>query len=247
MIPEEIVVSILGTEINDIEIYKKAFTHKSAVQHDGAEGSYETLEFMGDSVLGFIVTKFLYDQYEHLQEGFLTRARTKIVCGKTLSEISRKLGFNNWVIMDEKGMRNGWNNNPKILEDVFEAFVGAVYLDLGMIEAKKFILSILGNQDLIDIPKLMIDDNYKDVLMRLCQSNKWELPEYKQLTHVETGKFRVGVVVEGKQWGTGKGSTKKEAEQAGAYFTLKRMEEFIGKKLVPSKRPNAMIKNVNRR
>jgi len=70
MIPVEVVESLLCTEVNDIEIYKKAFTHKSAVQHDGAEGSYETLEFMGDSVLGFIVTKFLYDKYEHLQEGF---------------------------------------------------------------------------------------------------------------------------------------------------------------------------------
>lgn len=247
MISTEEVENIIGTQINDLKIYQKAFIHKSAIQHDGIDGSYETLEFMGDSVLGFVVTKFLYDKYEHLQEGFLTRARTKIVCGKTLAEVSRKMGFSNWIVMDEKGMRNGWVNNPKLLEDVFEAFIGAIYLDLGMIEAKKFIIKIISNTDLIDISKLMIDDNYKDILMRFCQANKWELPEYRQLDHIETGKFRIGIIVEGRQWGTGKGSTKKEAEQAGAYFTLKRMEIEYDKKLVPSKRPNAMIKNVHRR
>ena len=247
MISTQEVEAIIGTNIKNIDVYRKAFKHKSSVQHDGVEGSYETLEFMGDSVLGFIVTKYLFDRYENLQEGFLTRARTKIVCGKTLAEVSAKLGFHNWVQMDEKGMRNGWNNNPKILEDVFEAFVGAIYLDLGMIEAKKFVLGVLDNPDLIRLDRLMVDDNYKDILMRVCQSQKWDLPEYRQLDHVDATKFRVGVYVQGHQWGTGKGSTKKEAEQAGAYFTLKRLEEKLEKRLVPSKRPNAMIKNVHRK
>ena len=240
----EVEALLNGKSINDIEIYKKAFTHKSAVQHEGVKGSgsYETLEFMGDSVLGLIVTKYLLDKYEHLQEGFLTRARTKIVCGETLASISAKLGFDRWIIMDEKGMRTNLFRNPKIMEDVLESFIGAIYLDLGMIEAKKFVISLLNNPNLVDISKLMVDDNYKEILMHVCQQEKWENPTYVKLSHVDDRMFRMGVVVEGKQLGVGIASTKKKAEQAGSYFSLGRLQEQLGRKLLPSKRPNAMIK-----
>jgi ribonuclease-3 len=97
---------------------------------------FETLEFIGDSVLGFVITKFLFDQYENKQEGFLTKARTKLVRGETLANIASKLELYKWVQMDEKGMRNGWNKNPKILEDVFESLVGAIYMDLGLLTRK---------------------------------------------------------------------------------------------------------------
>jgi len=75
---------LVGTKINDLSLYQKAFTHKSALkQYDEFEHSYETLEFIGDSVLGFVVTKWLFDRYESQQEGFLTKARTKLVRGET--------------------------------------------------------------------------------------------------------------------------------------------------------------------
>ena len=132
--------SLVGTKINNIELYQRAFTHKSALKrYSGLTGSYETLEFMGDSVLGFIITKHLFDQYEKHQEGFLTKARTKMVRGKTLCEISKILGLEKLILMDEKGERNGWNTNEHIMEDVFEALVGAIYLDLGMVHAKQFV------------------------------------------------------------------------------------------------------------
>ena len=233
-----------GKSINDIGLYQKAFTHKSAVQHDGVRGSgsYETLEFMGDSVLGLVVTKYLLDKYEHLQEGFLTRARTKLVCGETLASISSKMGFDRWIIMDEKGMRTNLFKNPKIMEDVLEAFIGAIYLDIGMIHAKKFVLSIIENPELVDISKLMVEDNYKEILMHVCQQEKWENPTYVKLHHVDERMFRMGVVVDGKQLGVGMASTKKKAEQAGSYFALGRLQEKLGRRLLPSKRPNAMIK-----
>jgi ribonuclease-3 len=109
-------------------LYQRAFTHKSALkEYEQFTESFETLEFIGDSVLGFVITKFLFDRHESKQEGFLTKARTKLVRGETLAKIATKLGLEKLVIMDEKGMRNGWNNNPKILEDVFEALIGAIY------------------------------------------------------------------------------------------------------------------------
>jgi ribonuclease-3 len=133
--------SIVGTKIKNKELYQRAFTHKSALKrYTGLTGSYETLEFMGDSVLGFIITKHLFDLHEKEQEGFLTKARTKMVRGKTLCEISKVLGLDKLILMDEKGERNEWNTNEHIMEDAFEALVGAIYLDLGMVHAKNFVL-----------------------------------------------------------------------------------------------------------
>ena len=110
--------TLVGTKISNIDLYQKAFTHKSALKEDPTlTGSFETLEFIGDSVLGFVITKFLYDKYEDRQEGFLTKARTKLVRGETLAGIASKLELYKWIRMDEKGMRNQWIHNPKILED----------------------------------------------------------------------------------------------------------------------------------
>ena len=219
MISTQEVEAIIGTNIKNIDVYRKAFKHKSSVQHDGVEGSYETLEFMGDSVLGFIVTKYLFDRYENLQEGFLTRARTKIVCGKTLAEVSAKLGFHNWVEMDEKGMRNEWNKNPNILEDVFESLVGAIYMDLGLLHAKKFILNIYNNPYYVNLNCIMVDDNYKDHLMRYCQTNGLNLPDYRIISH-ENGTFYIDAYVDNTFLGRGFAKNKKLAEQnaAKAFF-----------------------------
>src|SRR5210317_1419887 len=161
---------LVGTKIKDLSLYQRAFTHKSALkEYEQFNESFETLEFMGDSVLGFIITKFLFDRFEERQEGFLTKARTKLVRSETLADIATKLGLNNLVLMDEKGMRNGWNNNPKILEDVFEALVGAIYMDLGLLHAKEFVLRIYNFPIYFYLNPLIFDDNLKDHLMRCCQ------------------------------------------------------------------------------
>ena len=93
--------ALVGTKIKNMELYQRAFTHKSALKrYTGLTSSYETLEFMGDSVLGFVITKHLFDLHEKEQEGFLTKARTKMVRGKTLCEISKVLGLEKLIIMD---------------------------------------------------------------------------------------------------------------------------------------------------
>ena len=216
--------TLVGTKIKNLELYQRAFTHKSALKrYTGLTGSYETLEFMGDSVLGFIITKHLFDLHEKEQEGFLTKARTKMVRGKTLCEISKVLGLDKLILMDEKGERNGWNTNEHIMEDVFEALVGAIYLDLGMVHAKKFVL-----ESFTKVTTSLIDDNYKDQLMRWCQALKYELPEYRLISQIN-GQFFITVIVDGMECGSGFALTKKQAEQNAAEIVLKTDPRFKNK------------------
>jgi len=214
--------NLVGTKVKDISLYLRAFTHKSALKKYTLTESFETLEFMGDSVLGFIITKMLFDRYEKEQEGFLTKARTKLVRGATLAHVARHLGLDRWILMDDKGSRNGWMSNDKILEDVFEALVGAIYLDMGLLYAKRFVLDIFNNPQIIDMNQLMVDDNFKDQLMRHCQQSKINLPIYNVELH-DSKMFTVSVVVNDVTVGIGLATTKKQAEQYAAQIGLKNL------------------------
>jgi ribonuclease-3 len=206
----EFIENLVGTKISDMSLYTRAFTHKSYNKDD-----YERLEFIGDSVLKFVVTKYLFDMFPKEDEGFLTRARTKIERSETLAGFSRNLGFNKFIMMDEKALRNEWNNNDSILEDVFEAFVGAIYLDKGLVYARDFIIKIL-----LKNPISFDDDNYKDQIMRYCQSKQWNNPVY--INHpIDDGGFVSLLIIQDKQYGTGRGSTKKRAEQNAAQYAIK--------------------------
>lgn len=121
--------------------------------------------------------------------------------------------------MDEKGMRNNWNYNPKILEDAFEALIGAIYMDMGLLHAKEFILRIYNNPVYMNMESIMIDDNFKDHLMRYCQSNGLELPIYSIAGH-DNGIFYINVLVDNVSVGVGCAKNKKQAEQnaAKAFF-----------------------------
>ena len=159
---------------------------------------------------------------ENKQEGFLTKARTKLVRGNTLASLARKLQLDRWVLMDDKGMRNGWNSNDKVLEDTFEALVGAIYMDIGLLHAKKFILNIYNDPKLVDTDSIMIDDNYKDQLMRYCQTNKFDLPLYPIDSH-QNGVFNISVIVNGVILGSGTAKNKKQAEQHAAFEATKKL------------------------
>ena len=216
---------LVGTKIKNLDLYQKAFTHKSAIkEYEQFTESFETLEFIGDSVLGFVITKFLFDRYESRQEGFLTKARTKLVRGETLAKIANTLNLNELVIMDEKGMRNQWNNNPKILEDVFEALIGAIYMDIGLIHAQEFILRIYQDPEIVDMNSIMVDDNYKDHLMRHCQVNNWPLPEYRVCAHHE-GLFYIDIYIDDMFRARGAAKSKKQAEQNAAQMYFQVLDE----------------------
>jgi ribonuclease-3 len=216
LVDKNTIETLVGTKISNLDLYERAFTHKSALKEDETlSGSFETLEFIGDSVLGFVITKFLYDRYEDKQEGFLTKARTKLVRGETLAKIATKMELYKWIKMDEKGMRNEWNHNPKILEDAFEALIGAIYMDMGLLHAKEFILRIYNDPSFVNMDSIMVDDNYKDHLMRYCQSNGLSLPVYN-VGHHENGVFYIDVFVDGVCLGRGFAKNKKQAEQNAA-------------------------------
>lgn len=216
---KQVIESLVGTKINahNLSLYQRAFCHKSCLkEHPELQSSYETLEFIGDAALGFTITKWLFDQYESRQEGFLTKARTKLVRHETLASIARKMGLQHYILMDQKGLTNGWNNNPKILEDVFESLVGALYLDLGLISVKAFILALYQNPYYVDLNTIMTDDNWKDHAMRFCQTLKYELPDYRLVNQSAEGVFTVDIHIGQFPSARGYGRTKKAAEQLAA-------------------------------
>ena len=205
----------------NIDIYETAFTHKS-IQN---KQSNERLEFVGDSVIGMIVAEYLFLKYPNENEGFLTRIRTKIVSSKGLCNFAKILKFDDIIMMNEKAMNNQWNKNPRILEDAFEAFMGALYLDKGLTTCKKFFIKMIEkNCDFSDVLK---DTNYKDQLMKLIQSKNMGIPQYKM--SYETGPdhsktFTVQVIVNGATIAEGTDKSKKNAEQNAAMRALKAME-----------------------
>lgn len=217
MTSREDIERVLGFKVDNVDIYRQAFTHKSVAVD---QASYERSEFMGDAVINFIVTKFLYDKYKDKDEGFLTKIRTKIVSGKCLSQLAWKLGLHELIQMNEKAMTNGWNKNDRILEDVFESLVGCIYLDIGMIPAREFLIGVI--QKYVNFEEIEKDDNYKDILMRFTQASSIPLPVYKSVETLLDGKkvFEVHAYVNGVASGYGRHKSKKQAEQLSARQAL---------------------------
>ena len=218
MITKSIIRNLIDNNIKNEKIYQQAFIHKSASQE--TLESNERLEFIGDSVLGLIVTSYLYEKYPNENEGFLTRIRTKLVSGKALSKIAENLHFYEYITMNEKGMKNEWYKNPRILEDSLEAFIGSIYLDVGIDVAKKFIHTNIIHK--LDNDSLLEDNNYKDILMRYVQGRKLNLPEYRLNESVNDNNklFTVQVFLQGKLVSEGTHKVKKQAEQIAAKRTL---------------------------
>ena len=214
----------------DLIKYKKAFVHKSVVKtaKDNSElpsymhESYERYEFLGDSVLSLTIAKYLFNKYPDSHEGHLTKIRTKLVNGKNLAFLAKKLNLNKFLVLNCKVENINGRNNDRILEDTLESLICSIYLDLGFQYAEKFIISIIDK--FIDFDELLIDDNYKDILLRYCQNKFKNTPTYSVLEangppHKRT--FKIICLVDDKEYKCGIGKNKKEAEQISAYETLK--------------------------
>jgi len=203
---------------NDMNLFETAFTHTSYCNENKNTESYERLEFLGDKVLDFIVSEYLYKN-RHLFEGEMTKIRASHVCEDALAEYSLNSHFDEYLKLGKGEENTGGRCKKAILADSFEAFIGALYLDQGIEKAKEFvnntvIKSINENEELFN--------DYKSELQELVQTNKKSL-EYV-LTR-ETGpshdkEFEVNVIVENIVYGTGIGKTKKEAEQNAAKDAL---------------------------
>lgn len=218
--------NILGMRPKNLDYYRRALVHKSIQRNvkkcnnkvlEYYTMSNERLEFLGDSVLGLIVSNYLFDKFPDKDEGFLTRTKTKIVCGKNCAKLAKVLDLGKYILMSKHVVRINGHRNEKLLEDAFEAFIGAVYKDLGFKFAQVFVYRLI--EKYLDFSSILEDDNYKDILLRWSQSESISLPEYQTL--LEEGPshqkmFTVGVYLDGKQMGVGKGASKKKAEQNAA-------------------------------
>lgn len=237
VLTRETLEATLGFRVVDFEKYRSVFTHKSAVRATGCQ-SYERLEFMGDAVINFVVAKYLYDRFPDADEGFLTRVRTKLVSGKFLATLSEKLGLHRLVTMNRVAIQQGWHRNARIMEDVFESLVGCIYLDLGLMTAKTFLLAVIERYS--DFEDVLRDTNYKDALMRYAQAHGMPLPEYRVLNDPQVTRrplFYVVAVLDGTPYGHGQDVSKKGAEQRAAQQSLIRIRASAA---------DAMIDNTKR-
>ena len=220
---------IINMKPIDIVKYKQAFVHKSIVKcakeneciPEYMKNSYERYEFLGDSVLSLVVAKYLFNKYPNEHEGYLTKIRTKLVNGKTLSFLAEKLNLGKFLILNTKVENINGRTNKRILEDIFEALICAIYLDLGFDYAEKFIISTIDK--FINFNDLLIDNNYKDILLRYCQNKYSTTPTYELIEsygppHNKT--FKIVCLINGKKHKYGIGKNKKDAEQISAQETI---------------------------
>ncbi len=205
---------------NDINLFYTAFTHTSYSNENKDAESYERLEFLGDKILDFIVSEYLYKNM-HLVEGEMTKVRASHVCEEALAEYSLNSHFDEYLRLGKGEELTGGRSKKAILADAFEAFIGALYLDQGMEKTKEFventvIKSINKNEEIFN--------DYKSKLQELVQTKKKSL-EYVLVR--ESGpshdkEFEVNVIVEDIVYGSGVGKTKKEAEQNAAKDALRK-------------------------
>lgn len=200
-------------------LLEQALTHSSYANEHDVE-SYERLEFLGDSVLGLIAANYLFSE-NHDDEGSLSKRRASIVCTKALSSYSIELGVGKYILFANGEKKHGGAQKESILEDVFEAIVGAIYLDSGMDSARNFALPFLEKE--LQNTKKKIFKDYKSQLQEIVQQNPGEILQY-----VHTGdrgpdhnkRFTVEVHLNSNVIGTGVGHSKKEAEQQAAKEAL---------------------------
>jgi len=204
----------------NINLYYTAFTHSSYCNENPSVSDYERLEFLGDAVLELIISDYLYKE-RHLEEGKMTKMRATYVCESACATYARDLKF-----MDDIKMGNSEEEaNETILADVFEAFIGAMYLDLGFEEAKRIVLDIILKYINKNINFLK---DYKSELQELVQTVKksvtYEVIKEEGPSHNKT--FTCVAIVDGIKMGTGIGSSKKNAEQEAARQALSKRAEI---------------------
>lgn len=200
-------------------IIENAFTHSSFVNEhpqDGLEDN-ERLEFMGDAVLQICVSERLFNYATPLSEGDMTLYRAKLVCEEALASYSALLGINNFLKLGTGEERNGGRQRPSITADLFESFIGAVYLDTG-IDSVNTILDIVFEEPFKDLSRLAISD-YKTKLQEYIQADSRKSVSYEVLSITgpsNAPEFTVAVKLDSLIFGTGTGQSKKKAEQEAA-------------------------------
>lgn len=214
----------LGMRFKDLRLLNQALMHRSYV-HDADLGrgeSNERIEFLGDAVLGLVVNEHLYSQYARRQEGRLTKIKSLVVSEAVLSRTAEDLGLGEFIMLSDNERTSGGATRTSILADAFEAVIGAVYLDSGLREARRFVRRhILSSIDEL----LQVEEykNYKSIVQEYAQREFGARPRYRVVSakgpeHERT--FFVELRLGGRALGRGEGKNKKEAEQMAARSAL---------------------------
>lgn len=205
LIPKTVISGIINrynktpklTLVNEISFYQTAFVQKSfanmdqdnslednscAITLNSQSTSNERLEFLGDKIIDFITTEFLFDAFPDKDEGFLTKLKSRIVKKESLAFLGDKLGFREYMLISTHVERNQGRNNPRFLEDIFESFIGGFYKDQNsdILVVKQFLLGVY--DEFIDLEKLInVNDNFKDSILRYFHSKNYGHPVYTPL------------------------------------------------------------------
>jgi len=206
-------------------LLQNALTHSSYANENRDKGmpDNERLEFLGDSILGFVVAEHLYQQHPMRPEGELTRIRADLVCEKSLARIARTIDLGRYILLGNGEEQNGGRNRDSILSDAMESVFAAVYLDGGMDSAKTLITRLLLQEGADDQGN---NTDYKTKFQELVQRKKNQNIQYHLIG--ESGpdhdkKFEVEVILNGKVVGIGEGSSKKRAEQSAAHAAIRQL------------------------
>ena len=213
----------LGLSFNNPELFIAALTHRSAHAKNN-----ERLEFLGDSILGFVIAQKLYDLFPEASEGVLSRLRASLVNQSSLAELARQHNLGDYLLLGSGELKSGGFRRDSILSDALEAIMGALFKDQGIEASKKWIETLFNDK----LNELSLDNWQKDPktqLQELMQSKKQELPEYTLVTmsglaHEQTFKVRCQIPVLDITC-IGSGISRKKAEQAAAELMLEQLNK----------------------
>ena len=215
----------LGIIPNKEKLYIEAFTHTSYSNEHNCK-NYERLEYLGDAVLELLMSEYLYKNTE-FEEGEMTKLRANYVCENALYEYSLRLNLNDELLLGHGEEESGGRYRKTIVADIFESFIGALFLDQGIETVKKFLYQYV--IPLIESKEVSFFDDYKSVLQELAQTDKRDI-EYEVVS--EDGpphdkKFTIQVKLNNIVYGTGVARSKKEAEQLAAKDALQKAQNSV--------------------
>ncbi|OCS87639.1 ribonuclease III [Caryophanon tenue] len=224
----EVLQRELNVQFDNKNLLYQAFTHSSYVNEHRRKlfTDNERLEFLGDAVLELSVSKYLFEKYPHMSEGELTKLRASIVCEPSLVIFANELNFGQFVLLGKGEELTGGRERPALLADVFESFVGALYLDKGLDEAVCFLEKIVFPK--VEVGAFSHVMDFKSQLQEMVQQSNngvlhYAIIEEKGPAHNRT--FVSQVVLNDTELGIGRGKSKKEAEQQAAQVAMKALRE----------------------
>lgn len=202
----------------DLDVFEQAFMHESAAR-ERREISNERLEFLGDSVLGFVAATWLYEHHPDKDEGWLTRRKAAVVNDRVLAQTALRLGFPEMMQVGEGMSRSGGANNETILADAFEAFVGALFLRYGEGKTRRFLIE--AHLRLVDLSEESVTDA-KSRLQHVIQERYRQVPVYRDeaVGTPQAPEFRSQVILKDTVLGSGTGRSKKQAQLEAASKAL---------------------------